>query len=101
MSIENVARNRMLMLEQVGKTALNIRYPKEFELYLCALELVDQYDNTLRYFVFPVMPSTMQETIPQLTSIKKTMAGVTVLSNPTFVPTDINISGNFGRKFRI
>lgn len=101
MSIDNVARNRLFQLERLGKAVMNMRYPKDFELYLCALELMDQEGNTLRYFVFPVMPSSMEENKPKITNIKKTLAGITVLSTPTFIPTEINLSGNFGRKFRI
>lgn len=101
MSIENAVRNKAVLLEQVGKSTLNTKYPKEFELYLCALELINEDGKTLRYFVFPVMPSNLEETQGHITNIKKTLAGVTVLSTPTFVPIDISISGNFGRKFRI
>lgn len=89
------------ILTQVGKSALNVRHPKEFELYMCALELTDQEGVTLRYFIFPVMPSNIDESQPQITNIKKSLAGVTVLSSPTFVPGDISLSGNFGRKFRV
>lgn len=101
MSIENAVRNRALQLEQIGKAALNIKYPNEFELYVCALELTDSDGNTLKYFIFPVMPSSIDESIPQLTNVKKTLAGITTLSSPTFVPTDITLVGNFGRKFRV
>lgn len=101
MSIENAVRNRAVLLEQIGQSALNARYPKEFELYVCALELVDEQGKTLRYFIFPVMPSNLEENQPKLTNIKKTAAGVTILSTTTFVPVDVNISGNFGRKFKV
>jgi len=89
------------LLGGVGRAVLNIQFPKEFELYMCALELIDQEGTTLRYFIFPVMPSSIEETQPQITNIKKSLAGITVLSNPTFVPGDVSLSGNFGRKFRI
>lgn len=89
------------LLIQIGRPALNARYPKEFELYMCALELIDQEGATLRYFIFPVMPSNIDESQPQITNIKKSLAGITVLSNPTFVPGDISLSGNFGRKFKV
>jgi len=101
MSIENAIRNRSVLLEQMGKAALNVRYPNEFEMYICAFELMDQKGNTLKYFIFPVMPSQIDEAEPTLTNIKKTLSGVSVLSSPTFVPVDINLSGNFGRKFRV
>lgn len=101
MSIENAVRNKAVLLEQLGKSVLNIKHPKEFELYLCALELISETGKTLRYFVFPVMPSNFEETQAHITNVKKTLGGVTVLLTPTFVPTDISISGNFGRKFKI
>lgn len=101
MSIENAIRKRDSGLAQISRVGLNVKYPREFELYVCALEMVDEDNNTLRYFIFPVMPSTMDENKPQATNIKKTLAGITVLTTPTFIPTDITLSGNFGRKFRI
>lgn len=101
MSVENAVRKRALLFEEVGKAALNVKYPNEFELYVIALELINAKGDTLRYFVFPVMPSNIDETKPQLTNIKKTLGGVSVLSTPGFIPTDITITGNFGRKLRI
>lgn len=98
--IDGVAKyNRML--GEVQRSVLNVAFPNDIELYMCALELVDQEGNTLRYFIFPIMPSNIEENQPQITNVKKTLAGVTVLSNPTFVPGDISLSGNFGRKFKI
>lgn len=85
----------------IGKNAMNVKYPKEFELYLCALELTNEVGKTLRYFIFPIMPSTLEELKPKITNVKKTLAGVTTLKTPTFIPTDITLSGNFGRKFKV
>lgn len=101
MSIENVARNRAVLLEQIGKAALNVQFPQEFELYVVALELVSASGKTLRYFIFPVMPSSIEEVRPELTNIKKTIGGISVVSDSSFVPKDINLAGTFGRKFRI
>lgn len=101
MSIENAVRNRTVLLERVGKTILNTMYPKEFELYVVALELIDGNGNTLNYFIFPVNPSAIDETNASITNIKKTLTGVVSLRNPTFNPVDINLSGTFGRKLRI
>jgi hypothetical protein len=101
MSIENAIRGRAVLLERVGKSVLNIKYPKEFELYVIALELIDGDGNVLNYFIFPVNPSSLDELNQTITNVRKTQTGVTVLKNPTFVPIDINISGTFGRKFRI
>lgn len=101
MAIESIIRKRDSLLTTIGKVGLNISHPKEFELYLCALELTDEVFNTLQYFVFPVMPTTMDETQTFNTNIKKTLGGVTVLSTPTFIPRDIVLAGTFGRKFRV
>lgn len=101
MTLQGAAQEQLNLLSTLGKSGLNLLHPNEFELYLCALELTDQNGNTLKYFVFPVMPSGIDENLPQLTNIKKTMAGVTVLSSPTFNPTDISLAGNFGRKFKV
>lgn len=101
MSIENTKREWLTQLGEVGKAALNMRYPKEFEYYVCAFELVDAHNSTLRYFIFPVMPSSIDESQPRITNIKKTAGGIVALSNTTFAPVDITLSGNFGRKFRI
>lgn len=101
MSVEQAALNQATLLSTIGKAALNARYPNEFELYVCALELVDQTGKTMQYFIFPVNPSSMDESQPKLTNIKKTLAGVTVLSSPTFVPIDITLTGTFGRKFKV
>lgn len=97
----NEAKGAVSLLSGIGRSILNTKYPKEFELYMCALELIDQEGTTLRYFIFPVMPSSIEEAQPQITNIKKSLAGITVLSNLTFVPGDISLSGNFGRKFRV
>lgn len=101
MSLESAIASRNSLLTQAGKSALNIKYPKEFELYVIALELVDEDFKTLQYFIFPVNPSSIEEIKPQLTNVKKTLSGVTVLKTPTFVPTDITLSGTFGRSFKV
>lgn len=101
MSIENAVRRRALLLERIGKTGLNIKYPDEFELYVIALELLDENMNTLKYFIFPVMPDSLEEDSQQLHSIKKTLNGVHVLTTTNFIPTDISLSGTFGRRLRI
>lgn len=101
MSVGKVILDNAALVKQVGKATLNTMYPKEFEVYMCALELVDETEATLKYFIFPVMPSNIEENKPEITNIKKTLAGVVSLSNPTFIPGDISLSGSFGRKFRV
>ena len=102
MSIENaVLRRGIALFGGLGKVGLNLKFPDEFELYVLALELIDSSGDTLRYFIFPVNPSNIDEAKPEITNIKKTLNGVVSLSTPNFVPTDITLTGNFGRKFKV
>lgn len=101
MSVESAIKNQAIQLESVGKAVLNVMYPKEFELYVIALELIDGDGVTLKYFIFPVNPSSLDETDNTITNVKKTLTGIVSLRNPTFTPTDINLNGTFGRRFRV
>ena len=100
-NLQSAIESRAVLLSSIGKAALNARFPDEFELYVLALELIDGKGKTLKYFIFPVMPSNLDETQPVITSIKKTQAGVSAISNTTFAPRDIVITGNFGRQFKM
>lgn len=100
-SVQEALTNELALLSSIGRAGLNALYPDEFELYVCALELTDMMGTTLKYFIFPVMPSNLEENQPEITNIKKTAAGVTILKTSTFIPVDISLSGTFGRKFRI
>lgn len=101
MSLTDLILKRNTFIQDLGKGALNIAYPNEFEVYMCALEVQDQVGNTLQYFIFPVMPSSIDEVNTPITNIRKTAQGIVVLSSTSFNPTDINLTGSFGRKFRI
>ena len=93
---------RKVLLGEVGKSILNVKYPDEFELYLIALELVSaaSSQDTLMYFVFPIMPNSMSETEKMGTNIIKTAGGIVTLSNSTFIPIPIVLSGTFGRSLK-
>lgn len=91
----------MNMAKSIGSQTLASLYPNDFEWYMVALELADSSDNTIDYLTFPIMPDSITKTEPTRTNIKKSMAGVTVLSTPSFSPQEINIKGNFGRQFKI
>lgn len=84
-----------------AKAALHMAFPNDFEYYMMAFELVDSMDRTIDYFVFPVMPENFTQIESSITTIRKTMGGVAAVGNSTFVPINITISGNFGRKFTI
>lgn len=89
------------LINEIGKQGLNALFPDEFEYYLITLELTTSDDKTIDYFSFPVNPKSMTKTDPQVTNIKKTASGVTTLNNNTFVPQDLNIQGDFGRRFKV
>ena len=83
------------LLGSLGRAALSASYPSDIEYYLCAFELVNS-TGTEGYFVFPIQPSAIQKSEPTRTNVKKSMSGITVLRNSSFIPQEINIKGNFG-----
>lgn len=84
-----------------ARAYLNALYPEEFEYYLCSLELMDSSGYMDEMLIFPVMPNSIQEVRQSLVNVKKTTSSVVSLTNNTFAPTSISISGTFGRKLRI
>ena len=101
MSVQETVEKRQEYLRNVGKFALSSMFPDDFEVYVTALELINSDGETLRYFIFPIMPNTIDEAISFNSNIKKTFGGVSVLSTTNFIPTDITLSGSFGRKFQV
>lgn len=101
MSLLSATTKLNSLLRTVGKINLNANYPDEFELYLFAFELIDYKGTVLQYFIFPDNPKAIREAQPQMSTVTKSMTGVVVLNNPTFVPVDISMSGTFGRRLRI
>jgi len=89
------------LIKTFDRKTVSSVYPNDIEVYLCALELVDSNRNTEAYFVFPIQPSSIQKSEPTRTNIKKSMSGTTILRNSSFIPQEISIKGNFGRKFKI
>jgi len=100
MSIDNTLRKYDQAVNSLGRSGLNIAFPNEFELYVCAFELVNTKRETISYFIFPIMPTSISERIPQINTIKRTNNGITTLTSPGYVPTSISLQGNFGRKFK-
>lgn len=101
MSLEAVNSRARSTIAQIGRLAFNALYPKEFEYYLFALELLDSQDVTVDYFSFPILPDQLKETHREITNVKKTLGGVVVIKNPTFVPRTISLTGDFGKKLKI
>lgn len=91
------------LISDLGKEGVNSLYPRDFELYICSLELTKfqgEKEITTDFFVFPVMPNQLEERLDPIINIKKSNSAITTLINTTFVPTQIILNGNFGRSFK-
>lgn len=88
------------LVQGIGKEEVHNKYPNEIEYYACALELLDSNGDTKSFFSFPIMPQSLNMNKESHINIQKTMAGVVIHNNPTFNPFPIQLSGNFGRRFR-
>ncbi len=88
-------------LADAGRAAMNALYPRDFAYYLIAFEVVDSQGDTFVYMSFPVMPSNVVENAQRVVSVKKTMGGVVSTDTDTFIPVDISMSGNFGKRLKI
>lgn len=86
---------------EAGLSQMAISYPRDFEIYMCAIELADFEGNTIDYFSFPVMPSNISKSESEATTIQHSFSGTTVINKDGFTPNDISISGNFGRTFKV
>lgn len=91
----------MSMAKSIGTQALASMYPNDFEWYMVAIELADSQEKTVDYLTFPIMPDSMSKTEYSRTNLKKSLSGLTVLSNPSSTPQELTIRGNFGRQFKI
>lgn len=96
-----VEREAIAKAKELGKIALQALYPSDFNAALVALELVDSNGVTVDYFSWPVLPSEIREVHNEITNVRKTIGGVYVLKNTTFVPRQISLRGTFGRRFKI
>lgn len=96
------AQNRFTdLLTILGRAALHEQFPDDFEYYMVTLELVNpNTSKTEDMFVFPVMPDDIRIREPELTDVRKTAGGISVLTNPTYISKEVTLSGSFGRKFR-
>lgn len=90
-----------LLNQPGGKWLLHQQFPNDFEYYMCAFELLDSNLKTLAYFIFPIMPNSLNYNNIPLTKVTKTAGGVSVLKNKQFVPKSLTISGTFGRSFKV
>lgn len=101
MSVEQVKGQLFSQIKTIGKNVLAALYPDELELYITALELVNSDGKTVEYFLFPLNPTSISESQNQILNIRKTAGGISTISTETFMPSTINLSGDFGRKLKI
>lgn len=87
--------------QSLTKTDLAFAFPRDFEVYMMAIELTDSNDNLIDYFAFPIMPDSISKTENQIINTKKTMQGVSVLTTKTNPIQSISIKGDFGSKFKV
>ena len=99
--VQDAINKSQSLLLSVSQAGLNAIYPNEFEFYLVALELVDQYNNSIDYFSFPISPDSINEIQSQITNIKNTSNGIISMITNKFVPKVISMKGTFGRRFRV
>ena len=98
---KNILNKYQDLVVNIGRAAASTLYPMEFEYYLCALELTTYEGETIEYFCWPIMPSSITKNESNRTQIKKTYSGVTVIDSKSYTPTEISLKGNFGRSFKI
>lgn len=89
------------LVREWGRDVLHSLYPKEFELYMISLELVNPDNDIEEYFTFPINPHSMSKIEPYTKTIERGFNRVIVNRNSSFTPQDLSIKGNFGRDFRI
>ncbi len=98
--LDTIRERHIDLLHTVGKQALNILFPNDFEYYMIAFELVDSKGRTIDYLTFPILPDSFQEVKNERTTIKESAGGITSIGTSRFIPRDITIRGNFGRSFK-
>jgi hypothetical protein len=99
--IEEIERQVRTFIKQGGRSFLSVKFPRDFEVYFCALELCSFEGEMIDYFSFPIMPNTITKKEPYTSNIKKTFGGITVIKNSDFIPQEIIFRGNFGKSFKI
>lgn len=88
-------------LIKTGRAAIHAMAPDEYEYYLCSLELLNGEGVRKGFISFVVMPDQIVETHTPIQTMVKTHSGIVTTFNPSFSPIDIQISGTFGKKFRL
>lgn len=91
------------LIRTVGEGASHYLFPNDFEYYAMSLELVSVdklSEETVDYFVLPVLPSSYNNNERTQTNIRQTNKGNIAIRNSKFIPRQIRINGDFGRSFK-
>jgi hypothetical protein len=67
---------------------------------MCAFELVDKDNRTIDFLIFPINPNNVKESTRSILTVEGTAGGTVTLESSKFQPTQIMISGTFGRNFK-
>lgn len=97
----NIINQTMNTALEFGKSAVHALAPDDYEYYLCSLELYNTDWERKGFLSFVVMPDQYSESRTPIQTIVKTHNGIVTTYNPSFSPIDINLSGTFGRRFRL
>lgn len=99
--LEEVINKALGIEEKLGRAFLSILFPRDFEVYFCAIELCSYEGEMIDYFSFPILPNSINKKENYVSNIKKTFGGITVIKNSDFIPQELTLRGNFGRSFKI
>lgn len=104
-SLQGVLGSTTDILSQSGTAILNALFPKEFDLYLLSLELVELspggVERQVDYFTFPINPDSISKRESYVKNVERSLDRVVVMRLPGFMPQEITIKGNFGKSFKI
>jgi hypothetical protein len=101
MDLTIINRKTNELVQGIGRAVMHQMYPNDFEYYMIALELVNGSGDTIDYFAFPVLPSSISKSETKRINIKKSYKSTLILTSTAYTPQDISIRGNFGRGFKI
>lgn len=85
----------------IGKAAMHMLAPDNYEYYMCSLELINYSKEQIGFISFIVMPNNISESRMPIQTQVKTNNGIVTLFNDSFSPVSISLQGTFGRRFRI
>lgn len=101
MSILDATQRINQILKDFTLKEIHSNHPDDFEYYMMAFELVDSDDRVTDTFIFPINPDNISISQTNNTKISRTAGGVSVINDNRFIPFDISLNGNFGRRLKL